>query len=199
MWTNLDFKETCYWATQTGYMWKEQTRGTWCFSVLPQRYAFLFGTLLGNDADSKGVSGVDVSLCCWDEDIFDQLKCFLLGQRHMLHTLHILETDLWKNTHTWVCMSCTQSWMEHWNIRIPDDTFHLQPTLCLREMCKKQPLTNQFIQVCRRLQVYSPVGASSHLSFSRQTFHFILGSDADGSTNTTLLHLCECAALTYVL
>lgn len=72
-------------------------RGTSPFSVLPQWYGLLFDALLGDDANPKSISGVDISLCGRDEDIFDQLNRLLLSQRNMLHTLHVLETNLWKD------------------------------------------------------------------------------------------------------
>lgn len=65
-------------------------------SVLPQWYGLLLDALLINDADPEGISSVDVSLCRRDEDIFDELDRLLLTQRNMLHTLHVLETNLWK-------------------------------------------------------------------------------------------------------
>lgn len=51
----------------TGKMWKEtkeesRERGTRPPSVLSQRYSLLIDALLGDDADPKGVSGVNVSL-----------------------------------------------------------------------------------------------------------------------------------------
>lgn len=81
-------------------MWKEQTkeksreRGTFPSSVLPQWYSLLTDALLSDDAHPKSISGVDVSLCGRDEDIFDQLNGLVLSQRNVLHTLHVLETDL---------------------------------------------------------------------------------------------------------
>lgn len=65
-------------------------------SVLPQWYGLLLDALLIDDADPEGISGVDVSFCRRDEDIFDELNRLLLSQRNMLHTLHVLETNLWK-------------------------------------------------------------------------------------------------------
>lgn len=66
------------------------------FSVLPQWYGLFLDALLINDADPEGISSVDVSFCRRDEDIFDELDRLLLTQRNMLHTLHVLETNLWE-------------------------------------------------------------------------------------------------------
>lgn len=84
--------------------WRKQTvnlvrteRRKLCFSVLPQLYGLLFDALLGDDANFKRIPSVHVPLCCWDEDIFDQLNCLLLSQRNLLHTIHVLETNLRKN------------------------------------------------------------------------------------------------------
>ncbi len=87
-------------------MWKEEPkeesreRGTYPSSVLPQGYSLLIDALLGDDAHPKGVSSVDISLCGRDEDVFDQLNRLVLSQRNMLHTLHVLETNLWKERQT---------------------------------------------------------------------------------------------------
>lgn len=55
--------------------------GNWSlvFSVLPQGDGLLLDAFLCDDADTKGISSVDISLCSRDEDIFDQLNGFLLS------------------------------------------------------------------------------------------------------------------------
>ena len=83
-------------------MWKEQTekenrdsgKHRISSSVLPQWYCLLINALLSDNTHPKGVTGVDVSFCRRDEDIFDQLNCLVLSQRNMLHPLHVLETNL---------------------------------------------------------------------------------------------------------
>lgn len=49
------------------------------FSVLPQGDGLLLDAFLCDDADPKGISSVDISLCSRDEDVFDQLNGFLLS------------------------------------------------------------------------------------------------------------------------
>lgn len=64
------------------------------YSVLPEWDCLFFDALLGHDAYPEGISGVHISLSSRDEDIFDQLHSLLLVQGQVLHTLHVLESNL---------------------------------------------------------------------------------------------------------
>ncbi|CAG5854207.1 unnamed protein product [Menidia menidia] len=58
------------------------------------RYSLLANALFSDDTDLKSISRVHVSLCGGDEHIFDQLDGLFLSQGNVLHTLHVLKTNL---------------------------------------------------------------------------------------------------------
>lgn len=78
--------------------------GLQVFSVLPEGDGFLFDAFLRDDADTKGISSVNISLCSGDEDVRHQLNCLLLSQGNVLNTLHVFETNLWKSKHGCTCI-----------------------------------------------------------------------------------------------
>lgn len=53
--------------------------GPLVFSVLPQGDGLLFNAFLCDDADTKGITSVNISLCSRDEDVRNQLNCLLLS------------------------------------------------------------------------------------------------------------------------
>ena len=64
------------------------------FLVFSERESLSLDTIFGDDVELDLVTRVDVALRGGNEHVLHQIHRLVLGQRRLLHVLHILKADL---------------------------------------------------------------------------------------------------------